>query len=83
MKVKLQKAFDSVHWEFILDILVGLQFLGMFISWIKKYITTTSFSLAINEGIHGYFHSGRGIKQGDPLSSYLFGIDMEYMVRMV
>lgn len=67
-KTDIQKVFDSVHWDFLQDILKGLHFPKTFITWIKEYIVTTTFSLAISGNIYGHFKGAKGLRQGDPLS---------------
>lgn len=83
MKIDLQKAFDSVHWDFLHETLVGLDFPERFIAWIMECVTTISFSMAINEGTFRLLRGARGPRQGDPLSPYLFGICIEIFRRQL
>jgi hypothetical protein len=51
--------------------------------WIKQSISTVRFSVLINGAPCGYFGSSRGVRQGDPLSSFLFDLVMEAFSRMI
>ena len=55
-------------------------FSSRWMSWIKWCISTTSFLVLINGSPVGFFLSSRGLRQGDPLSLYLFVIIMEALI---
>ncbi|XP_034697243.1 uncharacterized protein LOC117923106 [Vitis riparia] len=76
-KLDIEKAYDKVDWNFILTIMKKMGFGEKWIRWIRWCISTASFSVMINGTPTGYFQSSRGLRQGDPLSPYLFVIAME------
>nr|GFA33950.1 hypothetical protein [Tanacetum cinerariifolium] len=75
-KVDIQKAYDTVDWVFLKNILAGFGFHDRMIGWIMECVTTTSFSISINGSLHGFFKGKRGLRQGDPLSPYFFTLVM-------
>ena len=76
-KLDIEKAYDSIRWEFLYQVMGKMGFGGRWIRWIKWCISTASFSVLVNGSPAGYFPSSRGLRQGDPLSPYLFVIGME------
>ncbi|KAL0295407.1 UNVERIFIED_CONTAM: hypothetical protein Sradi_6837100 [Sesamum radiatum] len=74
IKVDIQKAYDSVQWDFMLECLKLFRFPSKFITWIAQCLTTVSFSISLNGSVHGFFFAGaRGLRQGDPMSlTYLY-----------
>ncbi|GJY81166.1 protein LAZ1 [Tanacetum coccineum] len=76
-KVDIQKAYDTVDWNFLATILKCFGFHNKMVKWIMACVTSASLSLCINGDILGFFKGKRGLRQGDPISPYLFTMVME------
>ncbi|XP_071741010.1 uncharacterized protein [Rutidosis leptorrhynchoides] len=76
-KVDFDKAFDSIYWDYIFSMISFMGFDFKWIRWIKACLTSSYASLLLNGSPSFEFHIGRGLRQGDPLSPFLFIIGME------
>ena len=65
-KLDIEKAYDTLNWNFLLSSLQKMGFGERWFEWIKWCITTVSFSVIVNGSLAGYFKSTRGLRQGGP-----------------
>nr|GEX74164.1 putative RNA-directed DNA polymerase, eukaryota, reverse transcriptase zinc-binding domain protein [Tanacetum cinerariifolium] len=76
-KVDFEKAFDSIRWDYLYDVLKSFSFGIKWRSWISGCLDSSMGSVLVNSSPTLEFHFYKGLKQGDPLSPFLFILVME------
>ena len=83
IKLDMSKVYDRVEWDFIKQVVEKIGFHEKWIKLIMHCITFVSYSILVNGVAYGSIIPTRGLRQGDPITPYIFLLYVEYFSYII
>jgi hypothetical protein len=79
----ISRAFDSISWAFLFEVLRHVGFGNLFLKWIATLLCTANTKVIVNGLPGGRIQHARGLRQGDPTSPMLYVIGMQVLTAAI
>ncbi|XP_056864269.1 uncharacterized protein LOC130511351 [Raphanus sativus] len=83
IKTDMSKTYDRVKWCFLEALLLKMGFADKWVSWIHWCVSSISYQILLNGEPKGNIQPSRGLRQGDPLSPFLFILLTEALISQL